>query len=454
MEKLFGTDGIREIANAGLDYDLAIKVAFGIYEVLLKNVENPNIIIGRDTRLSGTMLESAMACAFASVGVNCDIVGVIPTPGLAFLTKNSKFSAGIMISASHNPFYYNGIKVFNHDGFKLSDEYEEQIEKVIYEINSQKYKIQLKSYEKIGKIVQNKNLIQDYIKHLLKNSDSQLVNLNLAIDCANGSSSVTAKKIFSKLGTNIKILCDKPDGININENCGSTNMDSLKNFVKINKNIDAGIAFDGDADRCIMLDENGEIVDGDDIVAICADYLQKSGKLKNKCVVGTVVSNIGFNEFYEKRGIKFEKSSVGDKNVLEKMISTGSCIGGEISGHVIFLERSTTGDGQLTAIQVLNIMKKTGKKLSELTKNITKVPQKSANVTIDKSKTSLEERKKILDKIVNNVKKNSENLNKIDILVRESGTENLVRIVTQGENIELIDKITSEIEKRIMNNLG
>ena len=354
MGNFFGTDGVRGIANQELSCELAIKIGKSAAQVLTGDCgHQAKILIGKDTRLSSDMLESALLSGICSVGAVGISIGVIPTPAVAYLVKKYKADAGIMISASHNSFEFNGIKLFDKNGYKLPDDIENQIEELI--LHPEKIKLP-EDYSKIGKIVKNKNAKDDYIEYIASTSKQIDKNLKIAIDCSNGSASATAEKLFKKLDLNPSILFSNPNGININDNCGSTTLENLIKYVKENK-CDLGIAFDGDADRCLMVDDLGNIIDGDAIIAICAQSMKSEKKLKNNTLVGTIMSNLGLKKFCKQNDINFSETKVGDRYVLERMKQEGYIIGGEQSGHVIFLDYSTTGDGELTAVQFLNTRK-------------------------------------------------------------------------------------------------
>ncbi len=345
MGNFFGTDGVRGIANQELSCELAIKIGKAAAQVLTGNCgHQAKILIGKDTRLSSDMLESALLSGICSVGAVGISIGVVPTPAVAYLVKKYKADAGIMISASHNSFEFNGIKLFDKNGYKLPDNIENQIEELI--LHPEKIKLP-EDFSKIGKIVKNENAKDDYIEYIASTSKQIDKNLKIAIDCSNGSASATAEKLFKKLNLNPSILFSNPDGININDNCGSTALENLVKYVKENK-CDLGIAFDGDADRCLMVDDLGNIIDGDAIIAICAQSMKSEGKLKNNALVGTIMSNLGLKKFCKQNDINFLETKVGDRYVLERMKQEGYIIGGEQSGHVIFLDYSTTGDGELT----------------------------------------------------------------------------------------------------------
>ncbi len=442
MGRLFGTDGARGIANSDLTCELAMQIGRATAMVLSADNKRPKVMIGMDTRISSEMLESSISAGLCSVGADVLLLGVIPTPAVAYLVKKYRYDAGIMISASHNPFEYNGIKIFKSDGYKLPDSVEEEIEAIILDDTGV---VPQATGENIGRIDRSSFAIFDYIAHLETTIDCDLEGMNIAIDCANGSSSVTAPKMFERLGAKCQVLSANPDGTNINFHCGSTHLGNLSEYVKNNPHCQIGLAFDGDADRLLCVDENGEIVDGDKIISICAKAMKEEGRLKKDTAVVTVMSNMGFFRFCEENGISCEKTKVGDRYVLENMLENGYNIGGEQSGHVIFLDYATTGDGQLTALQLLRVMKKTGKKLSELASEMNVYPQVTRNVRVSqmgKVRFATDESIKIAI-----IEAEKELGNKGRVLVRVSGTEPLVRVMLEGEDEKLINRLASEVAK-------
>lgn len=448
MGNFFGTDGVRGIANQELSCELAIKIGKAAAQTLTGNCgHQAKILIGKDTRLSSDMLESALLsgiCAVGAVGIS---VGVVPTPAIAHLVKKYGADAGIMISASHNSFEFNGIKLFDKNGYKLPDNVENQIEDLI--MNPEKI-ILPEDYSKIGKIIKNQNAINDYVEYVASTSKYVNKNLKIAVDCSNGSASATAPSLFKKLGLNAKILFAEPNGININENCGSTSLENLTEYVK-NNNCDLGIAFDGDADRCLMVDELGNVIDGDAIIAICAQNMKSEGILKNNTLVGTIMSNLGLKKFCQQNDINFSETKVGDRYVLERMKKENYVIGGEQSGHVIFLDYSTTGDGELTAIQFLNVLSRSQKKASELNNLVKKYPQKSTTINIQRSQKGLLAQNKVISEFVEN--KNKELNGSGRLVVRESGTEPKIRIMAELDNEEKLQQILDEAKKVISENI-
>lgn len=452
MRKLFGTDGVRGIANVELTAEIAMKIGKAVASILIKNKsEKAKILIGKDTRISCDMLEGALIAGICSVGVDTVCLGVIPTPAVAYLVKKYNADAGIMISASHNSFEFNGIKIFSENGYKLPDEIEEKIEKIVLDdVHVDIFDVK---YSDLGTKTFCENAVDDYIEHILKTVDGDLSGLKVVFDCSNGAASRTAEKLFAKLGVNCIIKNDEPNGVNINENCGSVHIENLASYVK-EHGLDAGIAFDGDADRCLAVDEQGNIIDGDFIMAICAKALSEQGKLKKNTVVGTVMTNIGFNHFCDENNLNFAATKVGDRYVLEEMLKYGYNFGGEQSGHIIFRDYSTTGDGQLTAVQLLSILKKSGKKLSDLADVMRKFPQVMINVKVDNlGKLKLytdEEIKNAIDR----VKKEFELKNNGRILVRASGTEPLIRVMLEGEDLDKITVLANEIANLIKEKLS
>lgn len=441
MGRLFGTDGVRGVANKDLTNELAMKIGMAAAEILLKTSEDkrPTVMIGRDTRASGDMLEAALTAGFCSVGVNVLSVGVVPTPAIAYLVGKYGCEAGVMISASHNPCEYNGIKIFQSTGYKLPDALEEEIESIILDTPD---KIELKTGGEVGRRTYCKTAVEDYIEHVVSVCEVSLDGLNIAIDTANGSASVCAKEIFTRLGAKCHMLSDTPNGVNINLNCGSTHMEELFEFVKANK-LDLGVAFDGDADRMLAVDENGEIVDGDKVIAICATQMKQENKLAKDTAVVTVMSNMGFFKFCENNGIKCAKTAVGDRYVLERMLKDGYNIGGEQSGHVIFLDYATTGDGELSAVKLLETVVKSGTTLAQLSKVMTVYPQVLINVPVTpegKMKYNNDEY------IISAVQEAEMELHGDGrVLVRVSGTEPLVRVMLEGMDTEQITRLGNYI---------
>ncbi len=449
MGRLFGTDGARGVANKELTPSLAMNIGRAAAMVLISDeVEHPTILIGKDTRLSGDMLEGALIAGLCSVGADVKLLGVVPTPAVAYLVRKLNADAGIMISASHNPFEFNGIKIFSSEGCKLPDDLENRIEEIVLD--------DVVPYASaddgnIGTVTHIDNIVEDYIDHVVSSVGCDLEGMEIALDCSNGSSSRTAEKMFTKLGAKVHMLFDKPDGVNINKECGSTHIEKLQDYVREHK-LCCGLAFDGDADRCLAVDENGNLVDGDYLIAICAKDMKDRGVLKKDTVVGTVMTNMGFNKFCDENGMHFVSTKVGDRYVLEEMLREGYNIGGEQSGHIIFLDYATTGDGELSGAMVLSIMKRTGKKLSELAKVMQRLPQVLVNVKVSaQGKLSFYTDKEVKAEI----KRVSDILgDKGRILVRVSGTEPLVRVMLEGEDLEEIQSLAQETAQVVRERLA
>ena len=411
-------------------------------------VEHPTVLIGRDSRISGQMLEGALIAGLCSVGANVEILGIVPTPAVAYLVGKYNADAGIMISASHNPYEFNGIKIFSSQGTKLPDELENKIEEIVLD-NVVPYT--LASDENIGKVTYLDRAVDDYVDHLVKSINTDLSGMNIALDCSNGSSTRTAEKVFTKLGANVHMLFDNPDGININDNCGSTHIENLQSYVREHK-LDCGLAFDGDADRCLAVDENGDLVDGDYLIAIVAKDMKDRGVLKKDAVVGTVMTNMGFNKFCKANGMTFISTKVGDRYVLEAMMRDGYNIGGEQSGHIILLDYATTGDGELSGAMILSIMKRTGKPLSELATIMQRMPQVLLNV-----KVSAEGKLAFNDdaEIKAEIKRVGDILGDTGrILVRVSGTEPLVRVMLEGEDHNQIQRLAEQTAQVVRERLS
>lgn len=440
MGRLFGTDGARGIANTEITGELAMKIGRATAMVLAENSEyKPKVLIGTDTRKSADMLSYALASGLCSVGADVLMLGVVPTPAVAFLVKEYGYDAGVMISASHNPCEYNGIKIFQSTGYKLPDAMEEEIEAIILdEVRTPPVVIG----GEVGKITLAQNAVRDYINHIASTADKQFYGMRIAIDCANGSSSVTANTLFKQLGAECVVINANPDGTNINENCGSTHMEALSEFVKKN-GFELGFAFDGDADRILAVDKFGNLVDGDRLMAIAAKYYKEKNRLNGNTLVTTIMSNIGLFAFCEQNGINCEKTKVGDRYVLERMLEKGYHIGGEQSGHIIFLDHATTGDGQLSAVQILNIIRATGKSLDELASEIEIFPQILKNVKVSSfGKHRLNEDKDIRLAVEEAEKELGKDGR---VLVRASGTEPLVRVMLEGRNEEQIERLCNTI---------
>ncbi|MDF2067378.1 phosphoglucosamine mutase [Bacillus sp. Cr_A10] len=425
MGKYFGTDGVRGVANSELTPELAFKLGrFGGY-VLTKETENrAKVLIGRDTRISGHMLEGALVAGLLSVGVEVMRLGVISTPGVSYLTRVMSADAGVMISASHNPVADNGIKFFGSDGFKLSDEQEEEIEILLDAENDE---LPRPTGAGVGSVSDYFEGGQKYIQYLKQTVDEEFVGLHVALDCANGATSSLAAHVFADLEADLSTMGASPNGLNINDGVGSTHPEELSKFV-LEKGAHVGLAFDGDGDRLIAVDEKGNIVDGDQIMYICAKHLNTHGRLNKNTVVSTVMSNMGFYKALETHEMTSVKTAVGDRYVVEEMKKNGYNLGGEQSGHIVFLDYNTTGDGLLTGLQLVNIMKITGKKLSELASEMTIYPQKLVNVRVT-DKHAVTQNEKVAA-IISEVE--AEMAGNGRVLVRPSGTEPLVRVMVEA----------------------
>ena len=438
MRKYFGTDGIRGIAGESLTADLSFKVGKALGKLLTEKKEHPKVVIGRDTRISCDMIEHALTAGLTSTGVNVMTVGTIPTPAIAYLTKTIETDSGIMISASHNPYQDNGIKIFGPDGFKLTDEQELEIESLID--NSEK--IKNASFEKIGKVYGGNELTQKYIQHIKQSITGDLSDIKIALDCANGATTGVAPFIFGDLEADIETIGCQPNGININNNVGSTKIETISEFVKENK-VDVGFAFDGDGDRVLAVDSNGNIVDGDKIMFILAKHLKEQGELKDNMVVSTVMSNIGFYKAIEENGLQSVKTAVGDRYVVEEMRKNDYSLGGEQSGHIVLMNYATTGDGILTAVKLANIIKTSGKSLEELASEVSIYPQKLVNIKVIDKKTAMEDSEILAE--CEKVEKELEGNGRI--LLRASGTENLIRVMVEASSDELTDKYCEQVAK-------
>lgn len=449
MARLFGTDGVRGVANESLTCELAVKIGQAAAAVLGGNQKKrPLVAVGMDTRISSDMLAGAISAGLCSSGADVLSLGVIPTPAVAYLVRKYHADAGVVISASHNSAEFNGIKIFSANGYKLPDELEEKIEDMI--LGDQKIHTDIVGAD-VGRIIPAENAHKDYVDYLRQTVSHRLDGLKIAIDCANGAASTTAPMLFEQLGAECHILNADPNGVNINDNCGSTHMESLRKYV-LNNSMDAGIAFDGDADRCLCIDEKGNEVDGDFIMAICASDMKKCGKLKKDTVIGTVMTNLGFIKFCQENGINFIPTKVGDRYVLEEMLLEDYKLGGEQSGHVIFSDCATTGDGELTALKVLSVMYRESEKLSVLASVMKKYPQVMVNV-----KVSPEGKINFYtdSKVKRAIEKAKESLGDTGrVVVRVSGTEPLIRVMAEGENTDEITEIVNTAAAEIKEALG
>lgn len=440
MGRLFGTDGVRGIANTELTCELAMKIGRAAAMVLTDgNRRHPRFVLGKDTRLSSDMLEGALVAGLCSVGAEVVLLGVISTPAVAYLVGKYKADAGIMISASHNPYEFNGIKIFSGDGYKLPDALEDQIEAMVL---SDVQSPTLASGSAVGKVISAETAVKDYVEHLKSTVPYSLEGMKVAVDCSNGSASATAEKLFTELGAECHILNDQPDGVNVNNNCGSTHMESLMEYVK-KHGLDVGVAFDGDADRCLAVDNEGKLVDGDYIMAICALDMKERGKLARNAVVGTIMTNMGFQKFCEEHNMRFAATKVGDRYVLEEMLLEEYNFGGEQSGHIIFRDFATTGDGQLTAIQLLCLLRRRQAKLSSLSTLMERYPQIMINVKVSaEGKLAFYTDHTIKAEIE---KAKTELGTEGRIIVRVSGTEPLIRIMAEGKDLEQINRVGTKV---------
>ena len=450
MGKYFGTDGIRRIANTDLTPELVYKVAKAGAYVLSKHADHaPTILIGRDTRLSGTLIESAMTAGFLSYGANVKLLGVIPTPAVAYLTKKLNADASVVISASHNTFEFNGVKYFSNKGMKIPDEIEEEIEEVME--SEEKFQELTAVGEKIGISEVRTDLINKYVDFFeeifaenIKKFNTD--NFEVAIDTANGATYEVAEEVFKKLGIKYHIINNNPNGVNINDNCGSTHLEMLRDYVLSNK-LSLGVAYDGDGDRCLAIDELGNIIDGDNILAIISKYLEQKSMLKNNTVVATVMSNLGLNKYCEKEGLQLIQTKVGDRYVLEEMLKNGYNLGGEQSGHVILLDYNPTGDGILTSLMLIQAILESKKTASELSSKLKTYPQVLINAKVDTNKKYDYEKDEEIKKAIENLEKEFSGNGRV--LIRPSGTEPLVRVMIEGEDQNYIEEKATEIAKII-----
>ena len=449
MARLFGTDGVRGVAGSDLTIDMAMKIGSSAAYVLTKNKKEVKVIIGNDGRESSYMLVAALKAGLYSLGVSVLDAGLLPTPAISYLVKYYKMDAGIMVTASHNSYEYNGIKIFDSNGYKLPDEIEDEIEKYVRE----GYKYQV---NKMGRPLESRNFVEDYGNYLLDclykyNPNTDFSNLNIVIDTANGASSDTSFYIFSKLGCKYHIINNKPNGTNINNNCGSMHPEGLRQYILENK-LDGGVLYDGDADRVIFIDEEGNIIDGDYVLAIIGTDLKKKNKLHNNTIVGTVMNNLGFINYCKDNNINFIPTKVGDRYVLEELINGNFSLGGEQSGHIILKDYANTGDGELTSLILFSILAKSNTKLSNLSKIMKKYPQVLINTKVSNDKKN--------DFYMNTIIKNSiievEELlgNKGRVLVRPSGTEPLIRVMLEGEDTNKIEEYAKEIANIIEKELS
>lgn len=446
MSRMFGTDGVRGVAGMELTIDLAMKLGqAGAYVLTKEQAHQPTIIVGCDTRISGGMLANALMAGICSVGANAIYVGIIPTPAIAYLTKKHKVDAGVVISASHNPMEFNGIKFFNGEGYKLSDQLEDEIESLIAKDMKD---VPMPTGSGVGKIEYRFDIREEYISFVKKQVPLDLSELKIVVDCAEGAAYYTSVKTLKELGANLVAIHTQPDGTNINSNCGSTHMEELRARV-VYEHADIGIAFDGDADRMLAVDELGNVVDGDQIMAIIGNHMKRQGKLKKNTIVVTVMSNLGFTLMGEREGIHIEKTKVGDRYVLEHMKENGYNLGGEQSGHIIFLDSNTTGDGLLSALYLLGVMVDTKKKLSDLAGIMEVLPQALVNAKVPNHKkeqymdyAEIAEAVKTLE-----TKFNGEGR----VLIRPSGTEPMVRVMIEGKDQKAIEEEAKKLAELITN---
>lgn len=448
MGRLFGTDGARGVANKEITCELSMQIGRAAAMVLTENLAHrPRVLIGMDTRASGEMLEAAIAAGLCSVGADVLLLGVVPTPAVAYLVKEYGYDAGVMISASHNPCEYNGIKIFQSTGYKLPDALENEIEAII--LDEAKVPPVMVGGD-VGRVTRAEHAVEDYIQHLLSTIDVRCDGMKIVLDCANGSASVSAKTVFESLGAECIVISDTPDGVNINKDCGSTHIEALQKSV-VENGYDLGFAFDGDADRMLAVDHEGNLVDGDKSIALCAKYMQSSGTLSQNTAVVTVMSNMGFFKFCEENGIHCEKTKVGDRYVLENMLENGYSIGGEQSGHIIFLDYATTGDGQLSAIQVLKVLKNTGKSLKELADEMEVYPQVLYNVRVSKYGRVRFTSDMEIKNAIARAEKDLGDTGRV--LVRVSGTEPLVRVMLEGKDEQKIQELGETIAQVVRERL-
>ncbi|MCM1184249.1 MAG: phosphoglucosamine mutase [Roseburia sp.] len=446
MARLFGTDGVRGVANDELTPLLAMQLGqAGAYVLSKEKAHKPTMMVGCDTRISGDMLANALMAGACSVGANVVYVGVIPTPAIAYLTRKYRVDAGVVISASHNPVEFNGIKFFDGNGFKLPDALEDEIEALI---RSGMKDVQFPTGASVGKIKYRTDAREEYINHAVSAVSVDLRGMKIVVDCAEGASYYTSVETLKELGAEVVAIHNNPDGTNINANCGSTHMGELQARVVYEK-ADIGLAFDGDADRLLAVDETGKQIDGDVIMAIVGDHMKQKGQLKDNTIVATVMSNLGFFLMGEERGIHIEQTKVGDRYVLERMLELGANLGGEQSGHIIFLDENTTGDGLLSALHLLQVIVESGKKLSELASIMTVLPQALVGAKVpNHKKDSFMEYTEIAEAIE---AANRRFAGEGRVLIRPSGTEPLVRVMIEGKDQQLIEEEARRLAELIQN---
>lgn len=449
MGRLFGTDGVRGVANTELTCEMAFKLGkAGAFVLSGEKAHKPRILVGKDTRRSGDMLESALVAGICSAGAQAFLAGVIPTPAVACLVRKYGFDAGVVISASHNPAEFNGIKFFNSEGYKLPDETEERMERIILD-NAEE--IPNPVGDQVGSVHILESAVEDYVNNAIQTIPADLSGLRIALDCANGASSVTSPTAIRRLGAEVLVINDAPDGTNINRNCGSTHLDMLKKFTVENK-CDVGLAFDGDADRVLAIDETGRLVDGDHIMAIIGLNMKQKGTLAHDTIVATVMSNMGFDEMARNNGLHILKAPVGDRYVLEKMLEGGFVLGGEQSGHIIMTRYNTTGDGLLTALMLLSVFKESGRKLSELNAIMKDYPQVLRNARVSNDKKHSYRDDPVIAEECTRLEEAFHGEGRV--LIRPSGTEPLVRVMIEGKDQAYITEKAEELVRIIEKRLG
>ena len=444
MGRMFGTDGVRGIANTELTAELAYKLGRAGAYVLTEGTHKPKILVAKDTRISGDMLEAALVAGILSVGAEAIVIGVIPTPAVAHLTRQYGADAGVMISASHNPVEYNGIKFFNNNGYKLSDQLEDEIQRVI---ESDFDGVPNPTGTALGREKVEISALDDYIEFAKNTISIDLKGMKIALDCANGAAYKAAVEAFRDLGAEVYVINDNPDGTNINENCGSTHPEELMDYV-VKKGCDVGFAFDGDADRCLAVDEKGNLINGDFILTLCAKYLKENNQLNDDTLVVTVMSNLGLDIACKNLGIKTLKTKVGDRYVLEEMVNNNYVLGGEQSGHIIFLNHNTTGDGLVTALQVSAIIKQSNESLSSLCSIMRELPQVLVNAKVPNDKKDIYLKDAEIIAEIERMEKLMDGKGRV--LIRPSGTEPLVRVMLEGEDQEEIDKLAHNLADMIL----
>ena len=450
MGRLFGTDGVRGVAGSELTPELAINIGRAAAQVLTgKTNHKPTVLIGKDTRISGDMLETALAAGLCSVGADVQLAGVVPTPAIAYLVKKYGCDAGVVISASHNPMEFNGIKIFSGEGYKLPDDIENEIEALILDTPEKLVNV---TGGDMGTVSRIDTAVRDYVDHIKTACTQDLSGMKVVFDCANGASAATAPLLFGELGIDCTFIGTEPDGTNINAGCGSTHMEKLTEIVK-NGDYDCGIAFDGDADRCLAVDENGDLIDGDKIIAILGTRMKWEGKLAKNTAVATVMSNLGFMNHMKKREINVAVTAVGDRYVLEEMLAKGYNLGGEQSGHVILTDFATTGDGQLTAVSLLNYFaKETDKKASGFNGCFSKYPQVLINVKTTNEGKAKYKTDEYIEGFIES--KQQQLMGTGRVLVRLAGTEPLIHVMVEGQDMDVITKVAEEIADKIRERLA